>query len=81
MRTDTRFVLLKTIKGSKGDQWRKTNVTAVSSTDYRIHIIAVTEGGYQGDIAIDDILFTGGGCVFSNRKDNTYCGKSKEMTQ
>jgi hypothetical protein len=75
MRTDKEFRLLKTIKGNQGNQWSYTNVSTISLTDYRIHIIAVYGDGYQGDIAIDDIKFTGDGCIFDNRKDNTYCGK------
>lgn len=77
IRTDKDFQFLKKISGDQGNQWVATNVSAVSLTDYRIHIIAVYGDGYQGDIAIDDIKFTGSGCVFDSRRDNTYCGKSE----
>lgn len=74
--SDTSIQLLMNVTGNQGNQWNRANVTVVSVTDYRVHLVATYGNGYRGDIAIDDISFKG--CSFSSRKDNTYCPKRKD---
>lgn len=74
MRSATAFLLMKNITGDQGNIWRRTNVTFVSLTDFRVHIIATYNDGFAGDMAIDDVTFSPG-CAFNTRKDNTYCSQ------
>ena len=77
MLSDTTILLKKNITGEQGNQWRNTTVTFDSSTDYRVHIVATYGNGFRGDIAIDDISFSG--CSFSSRKDNGYCSNREDL--
>ena len=45
--------------GSQGDFWRRAEITFnFATTNYRIVIEGKRGGGFQGDIAIDDVSFT-----------------------
>lgn len=78
LRSDTTIQMMKNITGDQGNQWNKGNVTFFSVTDYRVHIVATYGNGFRGDIAIDDISFSG--CSFTSRKDNAYCSKRKTLS-
>jgi hypothetical protein len=56
--------------GSQGNQWQQMHLGVVSTHNYQI-IIRGTVGGYQGDIAVDDISFDQGACITSDASE--YC--------
>lgn len=73
MKSTDVFQKMMEVSGPQGDKWIQANVTFLSRTDYRIHIVATYKDGYQGDIAIDDISFRGPGCAFNKKQGNSYC--------
>lgn len=77
LKSSSEFTKIKEVTGEQGNRWIHDNVTFWSPSDYRIHIVATYKDGYQGDIAIDDISFSGAGCVFNRRQDNSYCNNGR----
>ncbi|XP_065844411.1 MAM and LDL-receptor class A domain-containing protein 2-like isoform X2 [Oscarella lobularis] len=73
LKSDTGFRLLTKIVGNQGNVWQMTNLTLISFTDFRVHIIASRGEGEKSDIAIDDISFSG--CRFDSSTSNTYCSQ------
>ena len=59
--TPTTMQTFWSVQGPHGDQWRQASRTIVSNEEYTLYFQA-SVGGYQGDIAIDDILTRRGAC-------------------
>ena len=76
LKSDTGFRLLTKIVGNQGNVWQMTNLTLISFTDFRVHIIASRGEGEKSDIAIDDISFSG--CRFDSSTSNTYCSQGAQ---
>ena len=48
--------------GDKGNSWLSASVTVISKGPFTVTIVGVRGQSYQGDIAIDDIVFKPSGC-------------------
>ncbi|KAK3752707.1 hypothetical protein QZH41_006612 [Actinostola sp. cb2023] len=60
VKNGTKSVFLKS--GDQGNRWHKTEATIVSAEDYKISFEATRGSNYNGDIALDDIMFKDGAC-------------------
>lgn len=54
-----------------GNQWQSATLTLVSKTDFKLMFEGTTTGGYQGDIALDDILMDFVPCANSTKIPQT----------
>ncbi|XP_071098510.1 MAM and LDL-receptor class A domain-containing protein 1-like [Haliotis cracherodii] len=59
------YTTIWVIHGSQGNQWKKGLVDLPVGSPYLLTFYAVTGGGTQGDIALDDIRTTTGTCITS----------------
>ncbi|XP_065060870.1 meprin A subunit beta-like [Rhopilema esculentum] len=59
---DARKTLLFSKTGPVGSQWNRQSLTLRPKKEYKIVFEAIRGGGYQGDIALDDVYFMPGEC-------------------
>ena len=52
--------LLLSLRGQRGDDWRRAMVSVVSGRDFRLVIEGTTGTVSHGDIGLDDVSFTPG---------------------
>jgi hypothetical protein len=69
--TGTRKQLLFNVTGDQGDKWLVGSVNVKSQYGFRVHFVGTRGSSYKGDIAIDDIKFTGK-CSFTSEKVLSY---------
>ncbi|XP_028396557.1 MAM and LDL-receptor class A domain-containing protein 2-like [Dendronephthya gigantea] len=50
------------MSGDQGNQWKMAQVELSSGNNYKVIFSGVTGSSYQGDIALDEISITPGGC-------------------
>ncbi|WAR02785.1 MLRP2-like protein [Mya arenaria] len=55
--------LLWQVSGNQGNSWRNQQVTINSTTNWQVTFDGDIGSGIQGDIAIDDVIFTPGQCT------------------
>ena len=53
--------------GTQGNKWTEGSFNVLSKTDFRIKVEGTTTGGYQGDIAVDDVSLDTVSCVNSTQ--------------
>ncbi|XP_066569897.1 MAM domain-containing glycosylphosphatidylinositol anchor protein 1 [Amia ocellicauda] len=57
--------------GNQGPSWKQANITINPSGPFQVVFEGVRGNGYEGDIAIDEISVTKGGCKLDNSISNT----------
>ncbi|KAK7488814.1 hypothetical protein BaRGS_00019949, partial [Batillaria attramentaria] len=70
--------VLWTMSGSQGLQWHQAKITVNTISPLRFLFRGVRGDSYTGDIAIDDVKVTEGGCILADCdfENNTLCGWS-----
>lgn len=61
--------------GDQGNKWFVGSVTIKSQYGFRVHIVATKGSSYKGDIAVDDISFSGN-CKFTSETAMQYGEKA-----
>ena len=61
--------------GDQGPNWQVGTVTIKSQYGFRVHIVATKGSSFKGDIAIDDISFSGT-CKFTTETALPYGAKA-----
>ncbi|KAH3887703.1 hypothetical protein DPMN_011722 [Dreissena polymorpha] len=59
--------------GTQGNAWKQGSFNLISLTDFKIMLEGTTTGGFQGDIALDDVSLDSVPCANST----TIVGSSK----
>ena len=85
---NSRNVLRWTKTGTQGNAWTQGYINIASPTDFKIILEGVTTGGYQGDIAVDDVMLENVACSnssvvqFSKICDfeTSICGYTQDKT-
>ncbi|KAK7488812.1 hypothetical protein BaRGS_00019947 [Batillaria attramentaria] len=70
--------VLWTMSGSQGLLWQQAKITVNTTSPLRFFFRGVRGDSYTGDIAIDDVKATEGGCILADCdfENNTLCGWS-----